>query len=235
VSRVFDTALAGEEPEEEPLALVRLPDGPVLSSAWTSWQRIAKRGFDVAAAVTLLIVLAPVMALIALLVRFDSPGPAIFRQTRCGKDGHPFTFLKFRGMVDGAEARQAELEALNEADGPIFKIRNDPRTTRVGRFIRRTSLDELPQLWNVLRGEMSLVGPRPPVPAEVARYQPWQRTRLRGVPGITGLWQVSGRSELSFDEMVRLDIKYLEEWSLWLDVQILLRTVLAVLSKQGAY
>jgi lipopolysaccharide/colanic/teichoic acid biosynthesis glycosyltransferase len=175
------------------------------------------------------------MALIAIIIRIDSHGSPLFRQTRCGKDGKPFRFLKFRGMVKDAEALLAEIEHLNEAQGPIFKIKEDPRVTRVGRFIRRTSLDELPQLFNVLRGEMSLVGPRPPIPSEVLRYEPWQRNRLRCSPGITGLWQVSGRSELSFDDMVRLDIEYIQQWTLWLDFQILFRTVATVVSTKGAY
>jgi lipopolysaccharide/colanic/teichoic acid biosynthesis glycosyltransferase len=138
-------------------------------------------------------------------------------------------------MRQGADLQQKELEALNEADGPVFKIRDDPRLTRVGRFIRRTSLDEIPQFWNVLRGEMSLVGPRPPIPAEVERYEDWQRRRLDVVPGITGLWQVSGRSELSFSEWAMLDILYIETWSLGLDLQILARTVPAVFARAGAF
>jgi exopolysaccharide biosynthesis polyprenyl glycosylphosphotransferase len=206
-----------------------------LSPAWAGWQVRAKRALDIVLAVIGLVVLAPVMALVALAIKLDSPGPIVFRQTRCGKDGRTFTFLKFRGMVVDAEARLAELARLNEADGPIFKIKHDPRVTRVGRFIRRTSLDELPQLWNVLRGEMSLVGPRPPLPSEVARYEPWQRDRLRVVPGITGMWQTHGRSELSsFAAMVRLDFEYMRRWSIWLDVQLLVQTVLTVVSTKGA-
>jgi lipopolysaccharide/colanic/teichoic acid biosynthesis glycosyltransferase len=138
-------------------------------------------------------------------------------------------------MVADAEARKTELLCFNEVDGPIFKMRNDPRLTRVGRIIRSTSLDELPQLWNVLRGEMSIVGPRPPLPAEVAEYEAWQRGRLAATGGVTGLWQVSGRSRLGFDEMVELDIQYIEEWSLWLDIVILAKTVKAVILMRGAY
>ena len=205
------------------------------SPAWGGWQRIAKRAVDILLALVALLMLAPVMVLVALAVRFDSPGPVIFRQTRCGKGGKLFSFLKFRGMVVDAEARRADLDALNEADGPIFKIRNDPRVTRVGRIIRRTSLDELPQLWNVLRGDMSLVGPRPPIPAEVEHYESWQRDRLLATPGVTGLWQVSGRSELRFTEMVKLDLEYIEHWSFWLDLRILARTVLVVICTRGAY
>lgn len=207
----------------------------VLSPAWHTWQSKAKRGFDIVVAVIGLVILSPLMALIALAIRLDSPGPIIFRQTRCGKDGRPFTFLKFRGMVEDAEARRGELDPLNEVDGPIFKMRCDPRVTRVGRFLRKTSLDELPQLWNVLRGEMSLVGPRPPIPTEVAQYAIWHRGRLSAPGGITGLWQVSGRSGLSFDEMVQLDIRYIQQWSIWMDLRILAQTVLVVVLTRGAY
>lgn len=205
------------------------------ATARDGWQGRLKRVIDVIAAVVLLIVLAPVLALIMIAIRLDSPGPVIFRQQRCGRGGRTFTFYKFRGMVADAEARQAEFEALNEVDGPIFKMRRDPRITRVGRILRSTSLDELPQLWNVLRGDMSLVGPRPPIPSEVAMYEPWQLERLTVTGGITGLWQVSGRSELSFDDMVRLDIEYIATWSLWRDVRILLATLTAVISARGAY
>jgi lipopolysaccharide/colanic/teichoic acid biosynthesis glycosyltransferase len=143
--------------------------------------------------------------------------------------------LKFRSMVMNADEKLAELRSRNEASGPLFKMRDDPRVTRVGRFIRRWSLDELPQLFNVLRGEMSLVGPRPPLPAEVAQYEDWQHGRLRAVPGLTGLWQVSGRSEVPFHDMVRLDLHYIRSWSLSLDIEIMLRTIPAVLSNRGAY
>jgi exopolysaccharide biosynthesis polyprenyl glycosylphosphotransferase len=207
----------------------------IVSPAWHTWQATAKRALDLTAAFAGLLILSPLMALIALAIRIDSPGPIIFRQTRCGKDGRPFTFLKFRGMVADAEARKGEVEQFNEVDGPIFKMRHDPRVTRVGRILRKTSLDELPQLWNVLRGEMSLVGPRPPIPTEVAQYAMWHRGRLATVGGITGLWQVNGRSELSFDEMVQLDLRYIEQWSIWLDFRILSRTVIAVVTVSGAY
>ena len=205
------------------------------SPAWDGWQRFAKRALDIAVATIVLLLLAPLLALIALAIRLDSRGPIIFRQVRCGKDGRQFVFLKFRGMVAEAESLQAQLAHRNEADGPIFKIKDDPRLTRVGRLLRRTSLDELPQLWNVLRGDMSLVGPRPPVPSEVAQYAPGQEARLLVPGGISGLWQVSGRSELSFNDMVRLDIEYIERWSLWLDLSILLRTAAVVISRRGAY
>ena len=208
---------------------------PVMAAAWDGWQRWVKRLFDIAGAAILLLLLAPVFALIAIAIKLDSRGPVLFRQTRSGKDGVPFAFLKFRGMVADAEAQRAALEALNEAQGPIFKMKRDPRVTRVGRLLRRTSLDELPQLWNVLRGEMSLVGPRPPLPSEVAKYEPWQRGRLAVKPGLTGLWQVSGRSLLGFDQMVRLDCAYIARWSLWLALRILLQTALAVFFMRGAY
>jgi len=223
------------EPVElvEPVAVTPLALQP--SPAWIGWQGRLKRAFDIVAALLLLVLLSPLLALLALIIRLDSKGPVIFRQTRCGKDGKLFTFYKFRGMVADAEARQAEFDHLNEAQGPIFKMKHDPRVTRVGRVLRRTSLDELPQLWNVLRGEMSLVGPRPPLPKEVEKYEEWHRARLRAVPGITGLWQVSGRSHLGFDEMTRLDIEYLNVWSLALDLRILVRTVVAVVFAHGAY
>jgi lipopolysaccharide/colanic/teichoic acid biosynthesis glycosyltransferase len=158
-----------------------------------------------------------------------------YGQVRVGKDGRPFRMLKFRSMRRDADGLLAELQQLNEVTGPMFKIRRDPRITRVGGFLRRYSLDELPQLINVVRGEMSLVGPRPPLPGEVERYEDWQLARLRALPGITGLWQVSGRTEVAFDEMVRLDLQYMRNWSLALDVEILVRTIPAVLSTRGAY
>jgi len=196
---------------------------------------LAKRGMDVVGAVLGLALGAPLLALIALAIRLDSPGPIFFRQTRMGAGGKLFEIYKFRSMREGAAAELERYRELNEADGPIFKIRDDPRLTRVGRLLRHTSLDELPQLWNVLRGEMSLVGPRPPIPSEVSRYIEWHKKRLEVRPGMTGLWQVSGRSLLSFDEMVLLDIYYIENWSLWLDFKILLRTIPQVLFGDGAY
>ncbi|RMF27109.1 MAG: undecaprenyl-phosphate glucose phosphotransferase [Chloroflexi bacterium] len=199
------------------------------------WQERFKRAMDVVLASLALLVLSPLMGLIALLIRLDSPGPALFRQVRVGKNGRRFVIYKFRSMHIGAEAERRRLAALNEADGPLFKIRDDPRRTRVGRWLRRTSLDELPQLFNVLRGEMSLVGPRPPLPEEVRQYQEWHKRRLEVRPGITGLWQVSGRSELTFDEMCLLDIYYIEHWSPALDVKILLRTIPKILTGDGAY
>lgn len=199
------------------------------------WPYRIKRAMDVALSALGLVVLAPLLALIAVAIRLDSPGPVLFRQRRVGRDGTLFTCFKFRSMVEGAESRHEELKPLSETTGPIFKIRDDPRLTRTGRLLRRLSLDELPQLWNVLVGDMSLVGPRPPMPSEVDQYQDWHRRRLDVAPGLTGLWQVSGRSHLTFDEMVMLDLFYAENWSLGLDLRILLRTIPTVLLGTGAY
>jgi exopolysaccharide biosynthesis polyprenyl glycosylphosphotransferase len=199
------------------------------------WQVVFKRATDILIATAGLLVLLPLLLLIAFAIRMDSPGPVIFSQTRVGKGGKRFTCFKFRSMYVDAEARMAELHQRNEATGPIFKMRHDPRRTRVGRLLRRASLDEVPQLWNVLKGDMSFIGPRPPLPAEVAKYAPWHLRRLDIAPGITGLWQVSGRSDLTFDEMVLLDIYYIENWSPFLDLRILLRSVPAVLFGSGAY
>jgi exopolysaccharide biosynthesis polyprenyl glycosylphosphotransferase len=197
--------------------------------------RLIKRAMDVVGALSVLILGSPILALIALAIRIDSPGPVFFHQTRVGANGKLFDIHKFRSMREGAETELEELRDFNEVDGPIFKMREDPRLTRVGRILRQTSLDELPQLWNVLRGEMSLVGPRPPIPAEVSRYTEWHKKRLEVRPGMTGLWQVSGRSLLSFDEMVLLDIYYIENWSPWLDLKILLRTIPEIFFGNGAY
>jgi len=202
---------------------------PVAEVSWL------KRALDMVVVSFGLLASAPLLALIAIAIKIDSRGPVFYGQQRVGKDGRLFKMLKFRSMVTGAEQRIVDLAAHNEASGPMFKMRRDPRVTRVGRFIRRWSLDELPQLFNVLRGEMSLVGPRPPVPSEVTQYEEWQLGRLRAVPGLTGLWQVSGRSEVPFHDMVRLDLHYIRNWSLSLDIEILLRTIPAVLTSRGAY
>ncbi len=199
------------------------------------WARRAKRAMDVLISALALVLLSPLLALIAVAIRLDSPGGVLFRQPRVGRDGRAFTCYKFRSMVEGADEEREALLEHNEATGPIFKMRRDPRLTRVGRFLRRASLDELPQLWNVLRGDMSLVGPRPAMPDELAGYQPWHRRRLEIAPGLTGLWQVSGRSELTFDEMVMLDLYYAENWSIGLDVRILLRTIPTVILGTGAF
>lgn len=194
-----------------------------------------KRFVDVIVSTILLLFLTPVMMLVALAIRLESRGAVIFKQTRVGHKGRLFKVYKFRSMYEGADKDIAQLAKENEADGPIFKIRGDPRITRVGHIIRKTSLDELPQLWNVLRGNMSLVGPRPALPREVAQYEDWHRKRLEAPPGLTGLWQVSGRSDVTFDEMMLLDIYYTERWSLMLDIMILLKTIPAVLLQRGAY
>ncbi len=199
------------------------------------WNLAIKRAIDAAVAGLGLLVLSPLLLLISGLIRLESSGSAVFRQTRVGRGGRPFTVLKFRTMREGAEQEVEALSALNEAGGPLFKIRNDPRLTKVGQILRRSSLDELPQLYNVLKGEMSIIGPRPGLPSEVEQYQDWHRKRLETWPGMTGLWQVSGRSDLSFDEMVLLDIYYIENWSLLLDLQIALRTLPAMLLGKGAY
>jgi lipopolysaccharide/colanic/teichoic acid biosynthesis glycosyltransferase len=188
----------------------------------------------VVAAVGLVVTL-PLLVLVAVLVVLDSAGSPFFTQTRVGRDGRTFRLWKFRTMVNDAESVRSSLEHLNEVDGPLFKLRSDPRTTRVGRWLRRLSIDELPQLWNVIRGDMALVGPRPPLPSEVARYDAFARRRLLVKPGLTGLWQVSGRSTLSWSESVRLDVEYVERRSLRLDLDILRRTVAAVLTARGAY
>lgn len=194
-----------------------------------------KRAIDFLGALVLILAAAIPMLLVALAVKLDSKGPVIFRQTRVGKDGKTFTFYKFRSMYIDADARLAELEKLNETSGATFKMKNDPRVTKVGRFIRRTSLDELPQFFNVLFGQMSLVGPRPGLPREVARYDEWHYRRLEVTPGLTGLWQVSGRSSTTFEEMVKLDIYYAEHWSLALDIKILFKTIKTVVKGDGAY
>ena len=194
-----------------------------------------KRTFDVIGATLLLILLSPLLLTILLAVRLSSRGPAFFRSTRRGIGQRPFACMKFRTMHTNAEEYQAELEELNEASGALFKIRDDPRLTRVGRVLRRFSLDELPQLVNVLRGEMSLVGPRPLPERDYEMLEDWHRKRYLVLPGITGLWQVSGRSELDFDDLVHLDFIYLERWSLALDLTILLKTIPAVLTRRGAY
>ena len=195
----------------------------------------AQRGLDLLLAGVLLLLLLPLFALLALLVRLDTPGPVLFVQSRVGRDGHEFPFFKFRSMVHDAEAKRRALEAMNERTGPVFKMRDDPRVTRMGRLLRRTSLDELPQLLNVLRGDMSLVGPRPALPREVAQYTPRQRQRLCVTPGVTGLWQVSGRAELGFEQSVELDLFYVQNQSLWLYLRILCLTVPAVVTGRGAY
>jgi exopolysaccharide biosynthesis polyprenyl glycosylphosphotransferase len=198
-------------------------------------RQVVKAAFDKVTALLALILLAPVLAAIAVAIRLADRGPALYQQARVGRDGRCFTLYKFRTMVVGADQQKAQLAALNQADGELFKIREDPRVTRIGAWLRHWSLDELPQLFNVLRGDMSLVGPRPALPEEAARYACHVRRRLVVKPGITGLWQVSGRSDLPWDEAVRLDIRYVENWSFALDLQILWKTGSAVIRGSGAY
>ena len=204
---------------------------PVLAGA--DWA--IKRLFDLVVATLVLFVGLPLWLLIALAIKLDSRGPVFFRDRRVGLGEQEFEMIKFRTMMHGAAQLQEGLETRNEATGPLFKIREDPRVTRVGAFLRRLSLDEVPQALNVLRGEMSLVGPRPLPVRDYERLEPWHRKRYLVLPGITGLWQISGRSELTFDDLVRLDFYYLENWSIWLDITILLKTVPAVIAQKGAY
>ncbi len=204
---------------------------PVLRGGWRA---VAKRAFDLVLASVALLITCPVVVAAAVIVKLNSRGPAVFRQTRVGRDGRPFMVLKLRSMVADAEARLTLLQTQNEADGPLFKMAHDPRVTSVGRFLRKTSIDELPQLWNVIRGEMSLVGPRPALPHETEAWDPLLTQRLRVKPGITGMWQVNGRSESSFEDYTRLDLYYVDNWSLTTDVAILLKTIPVVVGRRGA-
>src|SRR5258708_5331874 len=219
--------------------LIRRGEGPIAllsSPALLGWQLVVKRMLDVTGAVAGMIILSPIMAVCAVLVKLTSPGPILFTQTRVGLGGEPFPMLKLRTMVQDAEARQAEVATANVYSDPqLFKIAGDPRITKVGQFLRRSSLDELPQLWNVLRGEMSLVGPRPPLPREVEKYKVRHFVRFEVVPGITGPWQVSGRNTItSFDDVIKLEQTYISDWTVWRDLLLLLRTIPAVLSMRGA-
>ncbi len=199
------------------------------------WQRRVKRGLDIVAASALLVGLSPLLGAIAAAVKLQDGGPILYPWRVVGQHGRPFTGYKFRTMVVDADARKADLLARNEMSGPVFKLRDDPRITPLGRFLRRYSLDELPQLWSVLKGDMSLVGPRPPLRSEYARFTLWQRQKLAVKPGITCLWQISGRNNIrDFDEWVRLDLDYIRRWSLRLDLEILLKTIPAVLAARGA-
>ncbi len=217
--------------------LERIEDLSLLSFTTIPHNQVAlflKRALDTAGAFLGLLLLFPLLLIVAALVKLTSRGPVFFTQERVGLRGRLFRLAKFRTMVADAEERLDELQEMNEADGPVFKIRNDPRVTPLGRFLRRSSIDELPQLWCVLKGEMSMVGPRPPIPSEVAKYEIWQRRRLSMRPGLTCLWQVSGRSELGFDTWMKLDLQYIDNWSLGLDLRILLKTIPAVLTGKGA-
>lgn len=212
----------------------RIP-GVTLASNRSLYLCCGKRIFDLVGTALGALLLAPVLLAIALAIKVNSPGPILYRSRRVGEGGRVFWFLKFRSMVRNAEMLRDELAHLNEVDGPVFKIARDPRITRVGAFLRRSSLDELPQLWNVWRGDMSLVGPRPPLPEEVLQYQAWQLRRLSVRPGLTCLWQISGRSSVGFDDWMRMDLEYIDRRSFAVDLSILLRTVPAVLSGKGAY
>lgn len=197
--------------------------------------RFSKRAMDIVICSATLILLGPFLLLVALAIKLDSRGPVLFRQLRVGKGQKPFYCLKFRSMTMDAETRKDEIAHLNEVDGPVFKIRNDPRVTRVGRVIRKLSIDEFPQLVNILRGEMTLVGPRPPLPREVEQYEEWMLRRLEVTPGLTCIWQISGRSNTTFEQWMRMDLEYLDTRSIGKDIIILLRTVPAVLFGRGAY
>ncbi|HEX8771025.1 MAG TPA: sugar transferase, partial [Acidimicrobiales bacterium] len=212
------------------LALIALDRRP-----FSRFQALVKRTLDLVAATVFLILAAPMMAVIAVVVRLDSKGPSLFRQKRVGKDGRLYVIYKFRSMVTDAEEHLDDLQDANGADGVLFKLHHDPRVTRVGGALRRLGLDELPQLFNVLKGEMSIVGPRPALPKETARYTDEVSARLRVKPGLTGLWQVNGRHDLEFEEYVRYDLFYVQNWSLALDLYVILKTLPALLRRQGAY
>lgn len=197
---------------------------------------VIKRILDIVISFMGIIFLSPIFLIVGLLIKVeDGNGNVIFKQVRVGKDGKEFVMYKFRSMVANAEELKAKLMDQNEAIGPVFKIKNDPRVTKVGRFIRKTSIDELPQLWNVLKGEMSLVGPRPPLPREVAQYTEYDKQRLLVTPGCTGLWQVSGRSNVGFEEMVELDLKYIQNQSIFLDLKIIFKTIFVLFGSKDAY
>lgn len=217
--------------------LERFGEFPLLSFSTTPTNEallFVRRLMDLAIVIALGVPILLVVAISSIAIRLTSPGPVFFSQQRCGLNGRIFTMYKLRSMVDNADQARFELEALNEMDGPVFKSSRDPRRTTVGRFLRKFSIDEFPQFYNVLRGDMSLVGPRPPLPQEVARYERWQRRRLSMKPGITCLWQISGRNEVSFQDWMKLDLTYIDNWSLLLDLKILLKTVPVVLLGKGA-
>jgi exopolysaccharide biosynthesis polyprenyl glycosylphosphotransferase len=205
---------------------------PVLRDGWRAR---AKRTFDIVLSGSLILITAPVVLIAAMSVKLTSAGPAFFRQTRIGRDGRPFTIYKVRTMVNDAESMLPELHHRNELDGPLFKIREDPRVTKVGQMLRRTSIDELPQLWNVLRGDMAMVGPRPALPSEAAEWPPYAFQRLRVKPGLTGMWQVAGRNLTRFEEYLRLDLYYVDNWSLFTDLAIVAKTIPTVVGRRGAY
>jgi exopolysaccharide biosynthesis polyprenyl glycosylphosphotransferase len=231
-TEMFNTGVARSYTDElEGVPVVTIQSGPQ-----DSWQLIAKRLIDILGSAGLLLLLAPIFAIVTVLIRLDSAGPILFAQERVGLNKRRFRMLKFRTMLDGADQQQLVLEHLNEAEGPVFKIRNDPRITRVGRILRRFSIDELPQLFNVLKGDMSLVGPRPLPVRDVNRINvQWHKRRFSIKPGITCLWQVNGRSNIGFNDWVRMDLDYIDKWSLGLDLKILMKTIPVVLRGPGAY
>ncbi|HZP02956.1 MAG TPA: sugar transferase [Terriglobia bacterium] len=219
------------------VSLERLQEMPLLTFSTTpenDYLILLKRVLDFVMAFILILLLSPLFLVLALLIKMTSRGPVFFRQVRCGLGGRKFTLVKFRSMHADADKRRRDLEPLNELDGPVFKIKNDPRCTPLGRFMRKFSLDELPQLFNILKGDMSFVGPRPPLPEEVEKYERWQRRRLRMLPGLTCLWALEGRSKLSFKRWMELDLEYIDRWSILLDWKILLKTIPVVLLGRGA-
>jgi exopolysaccharide biosynthesis polyprenyl glycosylphosphotransferase len=217
--------------ELDGIPIVTIRSGPP-----DGWQLLAKRLIDICGSALLLLAMAPLLMIVTVLIKLDSPGSVFYKQERVGLNKRRFRVFKFRTMVDGAEKQQPILERLNEAAGPVFKIKTDPRITRLGKFLRRFSIDELPQLFNVLRGEMSLVGPRPLPVRDIERIDvQWHKRRLSVKPGVTCLWQVNGRSNVSFDHWVRMDLEYIDKWCLGLDIKILLKTIPAVLKGSGAY
>jgi lipopolysaccharide/colanic/teichoic acid biosynthesis glycosyltransferase len=200
-----------------------------------AWQLALKRSIDIATAIVFILLFLPLMVLTAIAVKLSSPGPVLYVDERVGKNGEVFRFAKFRSMRNGAHEDRHTVDHMNEVDGPIFKIKEDPRITPVGAVLRKFSIDELPQFFHVLKGTMSLVGPRPPIPEEVAEYDDWHLQRLLTKPGITCIWQVSGRSRVDFETWVRMDVEYIENWTPWLDMRILVKTIPAVLTARGAY
>lgn len=229
---MFNLTIAQWQVDElDGMRIVTIRSGPP-----DGWQLFTKRLLDICGSAALLLALAPIFAIVALCVKLDSTGPVFYRQERVGLNKRRFRLVKFRTMVEGAEYQQQMLESLNEAAGPVFKIKADPRITRIGRFLRRYSIDELPQLFNVLKGEMSLVGPRPLPVRDVERIDAhWHKRRFSVKPGVTCLWQVNGRSHVSFNDWVRMDLEYIDQWSLGLDMKILMKTVPVVLKGSGAY
>jgi exopolysaccharide biosynthesis polyprenyl glycosylphosphotransferase len=229
---IFNLAIARWHVDEfDGIPIVTIRSGPE-----EGWQLVAKRLFDICSSAALLLLLAPFCGFVALLIKLDSPGPVLFKQERVGINKRRFQLFKFRTMVESAENQQQLLESRNEAAGPVFKIKHDPRITRIGKFLRRYSIDELPQLVNVLKGEMSLVGPRPLPVRDIERIETQShRRRLSMKPGVTCLWQVNGRSDIDFTNWVRMDLEYIDRWSLGLDMKILLKTIPAVLKGSGAY